>query len=315
MSEACSWEYQLMGMMRDILENGDDRVDRTGTGTRALFGQTLDIDLNAGFPAVTAKSLAVKPVVTELLWFLEGSNDERRLAELLHGTADASKNTIWTANAQASYWNPKADFDGDLGRVYGVQWRRWKKYNVMPGDETVEHLTGGVTHLGAKVTVTEIDQVAELITKLKSNDTDRRMIISAWNPAELDQMALPPCHMMAQFFVRKTPTGKALSCQMYQRSVDVFLGLPFNIASYALLTHMLAQVAGLEVDRLIMNLGDTHIYSNHFEQVKTQLSREVLEPPRLVLNKDVKNIDDFKLEDIKLVDYKFGESIKAPMAV
>jgi thymidylate synthase len=297
-----TWENQYLSLVRDILENGDDRTDRTGVGTRALFGRTLDIDLKAGFPAMTTKKLAWKAVTSELLWFIEGSGDERRLAEILHGSRDPSKVTIWTGNAQADYWKPKARFDGDLGRVYGVQWRHWwtGRHVATPDKD------GHVWHLEE-----EVDQLLELVKKLKTNNTDRRMIISAWNPGELDQMALPPCHMMAQFFVAK---GK-LSCQMYQRSVDTMLGLPFNIASYALFTHMLAQVAGLAVDRLIMNLGDVHLYNNHLDGAREQLLRIPGLPPVLKLNPDIDDIEKFTMADIALENYVSQPAIKMDMAV
>ena len=298
------WEDDYLDLMEDILHNGDDRVDRTGVGTRAVFGRTLVIDLKLGFPLMTTKKMGFKSVLSELLWFLEGSNDERRLAEILHGTRDESKTTIWTANAQADYWTPKAAYDGDLGRVYGVQWRQWKKYTKdRTASAAFDHDVYDVTHL---------DQIAELVNKLKNNPTDRRMIVSAWNVGELDQMALPPCHMHAQFFVRK---GKYLSCLMYQRSVDTFLGLPFNIASYALLTHMLAQVAGLEVDELIMNLGDVHIYNNHLEQVELQLRRAPHNPPRLVIDPNVKDIDAFVMGHFSLEGYESHPGISGVMAV
>ena len=307
-----TWEWQYLDLIREILEEGDDRVDRTGVGTRALFGKTLDINLAKGFPAVTTKKLAWKSVASELFWFAEGSGDERRLAEILHGTRDASKTTIWTDNANAGYWKPKAKFEGDLGRVYGVQWRHYKKFEILESNDSVEHSgVNGRTHFNAKVRETEIDQLVELIAKLKTNPTDRRMIMTAWNPAELDQMALPPCHMMAQFFVAK---GK-LSCQMYQRSVDTMLGLPFNIASYALLTHMLAQVCGLGVGRLIMNLGDVHIYKNHLDGAEEQLEREPLAPPTLKLNPEITDISGFTLADVSLEGYKSLEAIKLDMAV
>lgn len=274
---------QYHELLKDILNNGEERNDRTGVGTISVFGRQLRFDLTQGFPAVTTKKLAWKAVVSELLWFLEGSNDERRLAEILYGRPDSGRNTIWTGNAEAAYWQPRAKFPGDLGRVYGVQWRDW----------------GGV------------DQVAKLIDGLKNDPTGRRHIISAWNVDELDQMALPPCHVMSQFYVSK---GK-LSCHMYQRSVDVFLGLPFNIASYALLTHMVAHVCGLEVGELIISTGDTHIYSNHVEQVKEQLSREPYPLPTLWLNPNIKDIDSFTMETIDLDNYKCHSTIKAEMAV
>ena len=274
---------QYHELLKDILNNGEERNDRTGVGTISVFGRQLRFDLTQGFPAVTTKKLAWKAVVSELLWFLEGSNDERRLAEILYGRPDSGRNTIWTGNAEAAYWQPRAKFPGDLGRVYGVQWRDW----------------GGV------------DQVAKLIDGLKNDPTGRRHIISAWNVDELDQMALPPCHVMSQFYVSK---GK-LSCHMYQRSVDVFLGLPFNIASYALLTHMVAHVCGLEAGELIISTGDTHIYSNHVEQVKEQLSREPYPLPTLWLNPNIKDIDSFTMETIDLDNYKCHSTIKAEMAV
>ena len=274
---------QYHDLLTDILNNGEERNDRTGVGTISVFGRQLRFDLTKGFPAVTTKKLAWKAVVSELLWFLEGSNDERRLAEILYGRPDSGRNTIWTGNAEAAYWQPRAKFPGDLGRVYGVQWRDW----------------GG------------IDQVAKLIDGLKNDPTGRRHIISAWNVDELDQMALPPCHVMSQFYMSK---GK-LSCHMYQRSVDVFLGLPFNIASYALLTHMVAHVCGLEVGELIISTGDTHIYSNHVEQVKEQLSRELYTLPTLWLNPNIKDIDSFTMETIDLDNYKCHGTIKAEMAV
>lgn len=299
-----TWENQYLDLVAAILETGDDRVDRTGVGTRALFAKTLDIDLTQGFPAMTTKKLAWNAVVAELLWFLEGSSDERRLAEIQFGTRDKSKTTIWTANAQADYWKPKAEFDGDLGRIYGVQWRDWRVYEPvrLPNTNNPD---------GYAAERESIDQVAELILKLKANPTDRRMIISAWNVADITRMALPPCHMFAQFFVRKG----ALSCQMYQRSVDTMLGLPFNIASYALLTHMLAHVCNLGVDRLVLNLGDVHIYKNHLEGAKTQLEREPLAPPTLVLDEDVEDIDAFTMAHINLKDYNSLPAIKMEMAV
>jgi thymidylate synthase len=289
-----------------ILDNGVESKDRTGTGTISVFGMQTRYDLSKGFPAVTTKKLAWRSVVSELLWFVEGSGDERRLAEILHGSRDTDKSTIWTANAQADYWTPKAEYDGDLGRVYGVQWRHWRKY--------IERKDMGDAHLGGvRVAAdrTEVDQLANLIAGIKSKPEDRRHIITAWNPGELDDMALPPCHSFAQFYVRN---GR-LSCQMYQRSADFFLGVPFNIASYSLFTHMIAQVCGLEVGEFVHTIGDAHIYSNHVEQVKEQLSRETLPLPKLKLNTNVKDIDGFTMADIELIDYQCHGAIKAPMAV
>ncbi len=279
---------QYLDALRYVLENGTDRKDRTGIGTRAVFGMQLRFNMEDGFPAMTTKKLAWNSVVSELLWFIEGSDDERRLAEILYGTRDKSKTTIWTANAQAEYWKPKTRFEGDLGRIYGVQWRRWKS----PDGK-------------------EIDQLANAIKLIKENPTSRRIIVNAWNAGELDKMALPPCHVFFQFFVSN---GK-LSMQMYQRSCDMFLGVPFNIASYSLLLHMVAQVTDLKAGEFVHTLGDAHIYYNHFEQVKEQLSRKPFPLPRLWLNPKIKNIDYFKMEDIKLENYQFHPAIKAQMAV
>lgn len=297
---------QYHDLLEDILNNGEVKDDRTGVGTISVFGRQLRFNLSEGFPAVTTKKLAWKSVVSELLWFIEGTGDERRLAEILHGSRDTERSTIWTGNAQAAYWTPKARYDGDLGRVYGVQWRRWNRY-----DEQKDF--GPAHHGGRRIAVDnrEIDQLANLIEGIKTDPNGRRHILTAWNVAELDQMALPPCHVLAQFYVSN---GK-LSCHMYQRSVDVFLGLPFNIASYALLTHLIAQVCDLKVDELIISTGDTHIYSNHVDQVKEQLSREEYPLPALFLNPEIKNIDKFSMDDILLFDYQSHGTIKADMAV
>jgi len=297
---------QYHDLLTDILENGESKDDRTKVGTISVFGRQLRFDLREGFPAVTTKKLAWKACVGELLWFIEGSSDERRLAEITHGDPKG-KVTIWTPNALAPYWKPKATFEGDLGRVYGVQWRHWNKYRV---EKDMGPAHKGGTRLA--VDNIEVDQLANLIDGLKNDPNGRRHILSAWNVSELDQMALPPCHVMSQFYVNKK---KELSCHMYQRSVDVFLGLPFNIASYALLTHLLAQVCDLKVGELIISTGDTHIYTNHVEQVKEQLSRESYPNPTLSLNKEIKDIDKFTISDIVLTDYKSHGTIKADMAV
>jgi thymidylate synthase len=301
---------QYLDLLQDILDNGEVKDDRTGIGTVSVFGRSLRFDLRGSFPAVTTKKLAWNACKGELLWFLEGSNDERRLAELTHGTSDG-KVTIWTPNALAPYWKPKAKFEGDLGRVYGVQWRHWQT-PVAHKQETFKDDFGSQYNRGGTFHVKETDQIAQLIEGIKRDPNGRRHIINAWNVGELDQMALPPCHVMSQFNVNKK--GE-LSCHMYQRSVDVFLGLPFNIASYALLTHMIAHVCDLKVGELIISTGDTHIYQNHLEQVKEQLTREPLAPPTLILNPTVTNIFDFTMNDIVLNDYKSMDSIKAPMAV
>jgi thymidylate synthase len=257
----------------------------------------MRFNLGDGFPAVTTKRLAWRSVVSELLWFIEGSGDEYRLREILHGERYTDKTTIWTDNAQADYWVNKRlqRHPGDLGRVYGVQWRRWRKPLVRIN----------------KVVLQNHDQLLELIAGIKSDPYSRRHIITAWNPGELDLMALPPCHMMSQFYV----SNGRLSCQMYQRSADLFLGVPFNIASYALFTHMIAQVCNLDVGELIITFGDAHIYNNHITQVKEQLSRKPLALPTLSLNTEITVITDFGMEDIELVGYESHGAIAAPMAV
>ena len=294
-------------LLQDILTNGEIKDDRTGIGTISVFGRNLRFDLRRGFPAVTTKKLAWKACVGELLWFIEGSQDERRLAELTHGTREGVV-TIWTPNALAPYWKPKAKFDGDLGRIYGVQWRHWKSH-IPEGEPDIDDEYGKTWF---DPIYKEIDQLSILIEGIKQDPNGRRHILTTWNPGELDSMALPPCHVLCQFYVNK---NKELSCHMYQRSVDVFLGLPFNIASYALLTHLIAQVCGLGVAELVISTGDTHIYTNHVEQVKEQLSRTPLPLATLKLNPDIKNIDDFSPKDIELVDYKCYTAIKATMAV
>jgi thymidylate synthase len=274
--------------LRYIRLEGNLRGNRTGIPTLSVFGMQTRYNLQEGFPAMTTKKLAWKAVVSELLWFIEGSGDERRLAEILHGTRDPSKQTIWTANANAEYWKPKAFFDGDLGRVYGVQWREW-------GPRVGER----------------VDQLTNLIEGIKKDPDSRRHIITAWNPGELDQMALPPCHILSHFNV----VNKKLSCIMYQRSNDFFLGCPFNIASYSLLTHMIAQVCDLEVGEFIHMNGDAHIYVNHLDQVAEQLAREPYPLPQLWLNPEIKDITKFTMDDIKLLNYKHHGPIKAEMAV
>ena len=285
-----------LNALKNILENGEDRPDRTGVGTRSIFGLQMRFNLEDGFPAITTKKLAWRAVVSELIWFIEGSGDENRLREILHGDRYSEKRTIWTDNAEADYWVKRKlqRHPGDLGRVYGVQWRRWRKPLVRIN----------------KVVLQNHDQLIELISGIKEDPYSRRHIISAWNPGELDLMALPPCHMMAQFYVNN---GK-LSCQMYQRSADMFLGVPFNIASYALFTHMIAQVCNLEVGELIITLGDAHIYNNHFDQVKEQLKREPKPLATLELNSEISVITEFDMEDVELVGYESHEAIKAPMA-
>ena len=290
-------EQVYLDSLNTILLQGQDRPDRTGIGTKSLFGLQLRFDLSQGFPAITTKKLAWRAVVSELLWFIEGSGDEFRLREILHGQRYTEKTTIWTENASAPYWTSKRmqRHPGDLGRVYGVQWRRWRKPLIRVN----------------KVVLQNHDQLQELIEGIKKDPYSRRHIITAWNPGELELMALPPCHMMAQFYVND---GK-LSCQMYQRSADMFLGVPFNIASYALFTHMIAQACNLKVGDLILTLGDAHIYNNHIEQVKEQLQRKPFDLAELQLNPEIKDITKFTMDDIRLVNYKCHDAIKAPMAV
>ena len=272
---------QYLDVLKKIMDEGIDRPDRTGVGSRAIFGVPMRFNMKDGFPAMTTKKLAFEAVKAELLWFLSGSSDVKELQKLgCH---------IWDGNANADYWKPKAKFEGDLGRVYGVQWRSWKSpYTDVP-----------------------IDQITNVINQFKKNPGDRRIIASSWNPAELDMMALPPCHLLFHFF---SVQGK-LSLLMYQRSCDTFLGVHFIFASYYLFLHMVAQVVGLEPWEFVHILGDTHIYLNHFDQVKEQMARSPYPLPKLWLNPEVKDIFSFKMEDIKLVDYKYHPPIKAPLAV
>jgi thymidylate synthase len=263
--------HQYHDLLRHVLETGSDRGDRTGTGTRSVFGYQMRFDLADGFPVVTTKKLHLRSIIHELLWFLKGETNIGYLRE--NGV------TIWDE------W---ADEDGNLGPVYGAQWRSWPDYD------------GG-----------HIDQIARLIEGIKTNPNSRRHIVSAWNPALVDEMALPPCHCLFQFYV----ADGRLSCQLYQRSADIFLGVPFNIASYALLTLMVAQVTGLEPGEFIHTLGDAHIYANHFDQAKLQLSRTPKALPVMKLNPDVRDIFSFTYDDFTLVGYEADASIKAPIAV
>jgi len=266
---------QYKQLLQYVLNNGTDKKDRTGVGTRSVFGYQMRFDLSKGFPLVTTKKVHLKSVVHELLWFLKGDTNIKYLND----------NGV-------SIWDEWSDQNGDLGKVYGHQWRSWGTGCYYDGWET-------------------IDQISEVIEQIKTNPDSRRLIVSAWNVGELHEMALPPCHLLFQFYVY---SGK-LSCQLYQRSADCFLGVPFNIASYALLTHMIAQVCDLEVGEFIHTFGDAHIYSNHFEQVELQLSRECKELPTLELNKDIDNIFDFKYEDINIKNYNPHPTIKGKVAV
>lgn len=260
-----------LDLMRDVLDNGNDKSDRTGTGTRSVFGRQMRFDLSQGFPLLTTKKLHLRSIIHELLWFLKGET-----------------NIQYLKDNKVSIWDEWADENGDLGRVYGAQWRSWRGAN-------------GKT----------IDQISNVVEQIKNNPDSRRLIVSAWNPAEVDDMALPPCHALFQFYVAN---GK-LSCQLYQRSADIFLGVPFNIASYALLTMMMAQVCGLQAGEFVHTLGDAHLYSNHFEQAQEQLSRTPKRLPEMKLNPEIKDIFDFTFEDFELVDYEPHPHIKAAVAV
>jgi len=285
---------EYLDLLDHILKSGVKKEDRTGTGTTSVFGYQMRFDLSKGFPLVTTKKTFLKAIISELLWFIEGSTDERRLAEINFSDKRENlvdKKTVWTANADAQGKNlgyVNTNTIKELGPVYGAQWRSWKNSDGK-----------------------SIDQLSELIDQIKTNPDSRRLILSAWNVGELEKMALPPCHTFFQFYVAN---GK-LSCQLYQRSADVFLGVPFNIASYALLTMMIAQVCDLEVGDFVHTFGDAHIYSNHMEQVKLQLSRKPFSLPKMKINANIKNIEDFKMNDFELLGYKSHESIKAVMAV
>ena len=262
---------QYHDLMRHVLEHGNDKGDRTGTGTRSVFGYQMRFDLSEGFPVLTTKKLHLRSIIHELLWFLQGDTNIRYLKE----------NGV-------SIWDDWADEEGNLGPVYGYQWRSWPAPDGR-----------------------HIDQIATVVEQIKNNPNSRRMIVSAWNPALVDDMALPPCHAMFQFYV----ADGTLSCQLYQRSADIFLGVPFNIASYALLTMMVAQVCGLQAGEFIHTLGDAHLYSNHFEQARLQLERTPKTLPTMNINPEVKDLFGFTFEDFELVGYDPDPHIKAAVAV
>ena len=262
---------QYLDLVKYVLENGELKEDRTGTGTKSVFGYQMRFDLANGFPMVTTKKLHLKSIIHELLWFLKGDTNIKYLKE--NGVR---------------IWDEWADENGDLGHVYGYQWRSWP--------------TPDGRH---------IDQIQQVIDQLKNNPNSRRIIVSAWNVGEIENMALPPCHTFFQFYV----SNNKLSCQLYQRSADIFLGVPFNIASYALLTMMVAQVCGFKLGDFVHTLGDAHIYTNHFEQTKLQLSRQPKKLPKMNINKEVKNIFDFKYEDFELIDYEYHPHIKGKVAI
>ena len=262
---------QYLDLMRHARDKGVRKTDRTGTGTISVFGHQMRFDLADGFPLVTTKKLHLRSIIYELLWFIRGETNIKYLKD-----------------NKVSIWDEWADGNGDLGPVYGAQWRSWPTRD------------GGV-----------IDQLADVVGRIRKTPDSRRLLVTAWNPADVDKMALPPCHCLFQFYVAE---GK-LSCQLYQRSADIFLGVPFNSASYALLTHMIAQVTDLKVGEFVHTLGDAHIYLNHLEQVDLQLSRQPHLLPRLVMKRDVKALDDFKYEDFEIVNYHPDAAISAPVAV
>ena len=262
---------QYLDLLARVLDSGVDRSDRTGTGTRAVFGHQMRFDLTAGFPLLTTKKLHIRSIIHELLWFVSGDTNIRYLQD----------NGV-------SIWDEWADDNGDLGPVYGKQWRRWQTPNGR-----------------------EIDQLAELISMIKTNPESRRLMLTAWNPADVPHMALPPCHCLFQFHVAK---GR-LSCQLYQRSADIFLGVPFNIASYALLTHMIARICGLKPGEFVHVLGDAHLYSNHFDQAREQLSRTPGALPQLVIHRTPDSIDGFHFDDFEIIGYDAQPHIAAPISV
>jgi thymidylate synthase len=288
---------QYHNQLQQILDNGETRTDRTNTGTKSIFGMQTRYNLKDGFPAVTTKKLAWRAVVSELLWFLEGSTDERRLAEILYGDRDPATNTIWTANALnqavALGYTVNDDYRA-LGPIYGKQWRSWG---------------ADVTRSGA-----HLDQISSLLQQLRNNPYSRRHILSAWNVGDVPDMALPPCHVLVQFYVS---VNNELSCHLYQRSADMFLGVPFNIASYALLTHIMAQLTGLKVGEFVHSTGDTHIYLNHIDQVNLQLTREPKKLPKIIMP-SFTTLDELialPVDAFKLMGYDPHPTITAPMAV
>jgi thymidylate synthase len=270
-NESAATMQQYLDLLSHVMENGTDRGDRTGTGTRGVFGYQMRFDLSEGFPVLTTKKLHLRSIIHELLWFLKGDT-----------------NVAYLRDNGVTIWDEWADADGELGPVYGYQWRSWP------------------THDGR-----HLDQIVAVVDSIRRNPNSRRHIVSAWNPALVDEMALPPCHCLFQFYVAD---GK-LSCQLYQRSADIFLGVPFNIASYALLTMMVAQVTGLRPGDFVHTLGDAHIYANHFEQVRTQLTRRPKPLPFMKINPDVKDLFSFRFEDFDLIGYEADSNIRAPIAV
>lgn len=271
---------QYLDLLEYVLKNGEIRIDRTGTGTKSIFGYQMRFDLQQGFPLITTKKVHFKSIVHELIWFLKGDTNIKYLKD----------NGV-------SIWDEWSDQNGDLGPVYGHQWRKFGEHHIKS--------SSNVKREG-------IDQISDVITQIKNNPNSRRLIVSAWNPVDIPSMALPPCHTMFQFYVS---TDNKLSCQLYQRSADLFLGMPYNIASYALLTHMIAHVCELEVGEFIHTVGDAHLYLNHVDQANLQLTRESLPLPKIILNPNIKSIFDFQYSDITLENYISHPAIKAPVSI
>lgn len=310
---------QYLDLLEDILLHGEERDDRTGVGTISVFGRQLRFDMQKGFPAVTTKKLAWRSVTSELLWFLEGSTNEHRLAEIKNDNTpynqltDKQKNTIWTLNAE-NQGEELGYTDGELGPVYGHQWRHWDFQYETPSRELDEQ-DEPIMYINHYF----VDQISECIKLIKKNPTSRRILVSAWNAGELDKMALPPCHYAFQFYV-SGKNREYLSLMWNQRSIDTFLGLPFNIASYALLLHIIARITNKIPYELIGNLGDTHVYKNHLDVVRKQIERSPHKLPELVMpDADYSSLDAFlksvKTSDFKLKNYICDETLKAPMAV
>lgn len=316
---------QYQEYLKTIFEKGVRKEDRTGVGTISYFGHQMTFNLKEGFPATTTKKLALKSMVGELLWFLRGSSDETELREITYN--NKRKESIWAGNAYADYWKDKAKYEGDLGRIYGVQWRNWKGYNELYELPVSELYYDGIPESPSRTVSEEfeVDQILNALNTLKTNPDDRRIIVSAWNVADIedDKMALPPCHCFVQFWTRELDNGKReLSAQMYQRSCDSFLGVPFNIASYSLLIHIFAEYLGMEVGEFKWVGGDCHIYLNHVEQCKKLLELEPLKLPKLNIKKDLTKykkfdtmLNNLTVDDFELVDYEYLTTLSGEMAV
>jgi thymidylate synthase len=294
LNNQADWDY--LALVREVLQYGRTKTDRTGTGTKSIFGHQMRFDLTDNkIPLLTTKKMFTRGVIRELLWYIQGNT-----------------NIQYLLDNDVHIWDEWADEDGELGPVYGEQWRRWKHIEMLERDPTyVEHLTGEETHFRAKVRIREIDQLGLAIHGLRTDPCGRRHIVSSWHVGELEEMNLPPCHAFFQFW----SDGEYLSCQLYQRSCDVGLGVPFNIVQYSILTHMVAQVTGLKPLEFVWSGGDVHIYTNHIEALEEQLLRQPYAPPKLRLNPEVTDIDQFKFEDFTIEDYKSHPTIKMDVAV